>query len=348
MSIPRPSPTPIPILGVAVALAGMAAAPVLAADKYAAEFMKIGVGARALGMGGAFASVADDASAVYWNPAGLTFLARGQALGMHAEQFGGEVGHDFASVAYPLRGEGTAADGIVAFGWDRVAVDDIEVTLDGLLDYGADGVPGTGDAGEGNGAYDFGESFDFDKFRMESNTNQAFFFTYARALTAKISIGGSVKLVRMNLVGTNATGVGADLGLIYQVDPSFTVGVMAHDLTTTRISWDTGARESVAPAFVLATYYARSVGGLGIVSGAADVSITTDGREEVSQFAGTADLHAGIEYWYDRKLALRVGTDAGDLTAGTGVRWRQFGVDYAFLSHSDLDNSHRVSAQLSF
>ncbi len=37
----------------------------------AAQFLKIGVGARAIGMGGAFAATADDITAMYWNPAGL-------------------------------------------------------------------------------------------------------------------------------------------------------------------------------------------------------------------------------------------------------------------------------------
>jgi hypothetical protein len=339
----------IRILLAAMALA--IASPAVAQDKYAGEFLKLGVGARALGMGGAFVSVADDASAIYWNPAGLTFLKRGQVMGMHAEQFGGEVGHDFLGAAYPLQGEGTAGAGIVAVGWDRVAVDDIEVTTDGLLDYGQDGVPNTGDPGEGNGEYDFGEQFDPTKFQMRSNVNQAFFFTYARDIGSRLSIGGTVKLLRLDLVGTNATGVGAELGMMYQISRELTLGLLAQDLTTTRISWDTGHRETVQPTFVVGSYYARSVGGLGVIAGALDVAMTTDGRESASQFASGAlggDVRGGVEYWYRSRVALRAGVDAGNLTAGTGIRYRSFGVDYAFLSHSDLDNTHRVSAQLDF
>jgi hypothetical protein len=319
-----------------------------AQDKYAGEFLKLGVGARALGMGGAFTSVADDASAIYWNPAGLTFLRGGQALGMHAEQFGGEIGHDFLSAAYPLRGAGEAEKGIVGLAWSRVAVDDIEVTTDGLLDYGADGLPGTGDPGEGNGEYDFGEAFDYSAFRMESNANQAFYFSYARNLTDRLAIGGNVKLLRVDLVGVNATGVGADLGFLYQASSSLTLGLLAQDVTTTRISWDTGHRETVSPSFVVGSYYARPFGGFGVVSVAADLALATDGRDTASQLGSGADFRGGLEYWYDRKVALRVGTDAGELTAGTGIRWSDFGVDYAFLSHSDLDSTHRVSAQMSF
>ncbi len=56
--------------------------------KYAGEFMAIGVGGRALGMGGAFTAVANDITAGYYNPAGLANLNYPQVSLMHAEQFG--------------------------------------------------------------------------------------------------------------------------------------------------------------------------------------------------------------------------------------------------------------------
>src|SRR4051794_22299869 len=45
--------------------------PFLAAAQESASFLKIGVGARALGMGGAFTAIADDVTAMSWNPGGL-------------------------------------------------------------------------------------------------------------------------------------------------------------------------------------------------------------------------------------------------------------------------------------
>lgn len=61
----------------------------------------MGTGARAIGLGGAFVSIADDASAVFWNPAGLTQIKRGQLL------FSADLPEDFSSAALvfkpPLR-----------------------------------------------------------------------------------------------------------------------------------------------------------------------------------------------------------------------------------------------------
>ena len=73
------------------------------ATKYAGEFMKIAVGARAVGMGGAFASVADDATAPFWNPAGMVYLPYKEGFLQHAEQFGSLVNHNFgAAVLYSV------------------------------------------------------------------------------------------------------------------------------------------------------------------------------------------------------------------------------------------------------
>ena len=58
--------------------------PAFCADSHAAPFLRMGVGARALGMGGAFTAVADDATASYWNPAGLTKIENIEATFMYA------------------------------------------------------------------------------------------------------------------------------------------------------------------------------------------------------------------------------------------------------------------------
>ena len=92
------------------------------ADKYAGEFLSLGAGARPLGMGGSFVAVADDATATYWNPAGLGGLDRTEITFMHAGIFGLDS-YDFINYVQPLGGVG-------AFGvsWIRLGIDDIPIT----------------------------------------------------------------------------------------------------------------------------------------------------------------------------------------------------------------------------
>jgi long-subunit fatty acid transport protein len=68
--------------------------------KYSNEFLSIGVGARAAGMGSAVVAGVDDATAAYWNPAGLMQIKDNvQVSLMHNEQFAGIVKHDYGTVA---------------------------------------------------------------------------------------------------------------------------------------------------------------------------------------------------------------------------------------------------------
>ena len=97
------------------------------ATKYAGAFMEDGGGARALGMGSAFVAVADDASAAFFNPAGIVDAQRVELMLMHSERFGDLVDRDYFSYVQPLRGEGWAG-GAFAISLIHLAVDDIPIT----------------------------------------------------------------------------------------------------------------------------------------------------------------------------------------------------------------------------
>src|SRR5580765_1256056 len=87
-----------------LAMAGLAVAAVPAgATKYAGEFLKIPVGARAVAMGGAFTAIADDATSPFWNPAGMVYLPYKEVFLQHAEQFGSLVNHNFGSAVFPMK-----------------------------------------------------------------------------------------------------------------------------------------------------------------------------------------------------------------------------------------------------
>jgi outer membrane protein OmpA-like peptidoglycan-associated protein len=73
------------ILGVGLLLgAAPNAQAVNSSSNHLAPYLRMGTGARALGMGGAFVGVADDATAAYWNPAGLAWTSGWEVTGMYS------------------------------------------------------------------------------------------------------------------------------------------------------------------------------------------------------------------------------------------------------------------------
>ena len=106
--------------------------------KYSNEFLNIGAGARGLAMGGAQVATASDATAGYWNPAGLVGVKDFPNAGiMHAEYFAGIAKYDYASFALPVQNNKRT----LGFSFLRFAVDDIPNTLflvepDGSINYG--------------------------------------------------------------------------------------------------------------------------------------------------------------------------------------------------------------------
>lgn len=148
----------------------------------AAQFLKIGVGSRAIGMGGAFVGVANDVTAIYWNPAGLARLPRNEAILLHTEWLA-DISYDFAALSVNLGNAGT-----VAFSITSVSMGEMKVRSELQPE-------GTGelfDAGDIAGT-----------------------ISYARSLTDRFSIGASVKYIRQNIWHMAANGVGFDVGTLF-------------------------------------------------------------------------------------------------------------------------------------
>lgn len=306
-------------------------------DKYAAEFLRIGVGARALGMGGAFVAIADDASAAQWNPAGLALLRQGELMAMHSEHLGSLASHDYLGFAQPLQGDKASGIGI---GLVRFSVDDIPLTKHAFDDL------------NGDGERQDNEPILTDRFEMKSDDEYGLFLTYAREVRTGWLFGGNVKMLRQGLLDNTSFGIGLDFGVLYLAQPGLVLGARLSDATATQISWDTGHKDTVSPSLHLGGSWSRGFDAIrGSLTAAGGVGMTFDRRIEASQFGEsslTGDLQGGLEYWYAERIAARVGTDAGELAAGAGLRLDRFGVDYAFLSNADLDDSHRISANVRF
>jgi hypothetical protein len=295
---------------------------------YAGDFTYLGVGGRALGMGGSFVALSDDVTATYWNPAGLSGMRRTEIGFMHSTLYGLDS-YDFIALASPIKGIGK-----FGFCWLRVGIDDIMYT----------GVPRPlMPASLFNRPY---------VERTFSTSNNLFSLSYAFRTWKGMDVGLSAKLIYVSTIwGFNALGIGGDLGLIYRRgDLSF--GMMIQDFTRTKLFWNTAPQppqtrshvDVIKPNLKLGIAYSRRIERL-----RSRVIVSVDVMS-IYNF----EKRVGVEWTLADTLSLRFGIQErsglewrNDITAGAGLRigfvsGSAFSVDYAFLS-SQLGNSNRIS-----
>jgi len=350
----------------------LGAGPALATP-YAGEFLSTGIGARPLGLGGAYVALVDDASATYWNPAALPRSSRRNLLYMHSERFGDLVNYDSGALVLRARERADGSRSAFGVGFLMVSVPDIRLdTQDpeelARIESGLDGVFNTNDPDgtEGNGRIDGPtERIDLDLLnatsRFATDRQLAFLLSYGRTrvLRSELSLGASAKFVYKSLDDYSAWGIGLDLGALYEVTPRWTVGLNIQDATTTFLDWSStpsGEREYITPSAKLGTAYTREIAAIrGSLSGAVDLDCRFEREVDTTfRISGmTGVVRAGIEYWYRDTVALRFGTESlgGDtdpFTGGAGIRVKRFSFDYAYRNHSDLEDVHRISGGVLF
>lgn len=296
------------------------------AAKYAGEFLNLGVGGRALGMGGAYIALARDVSATYWNPAGLVNIDYPQIMLMHSQQFAGVVKYDFGSFAVPFGAHRSLGLSLIRLGVDDIPETKLKNPNERLS--------------ETNQPY---------VARTFSDAEYAMFLTYAVRRSQNFSFGGNVKVIYKGLGNHSAWGLGFDIAALYNPFGNLNVGLNLQDVTSTVLAWDTGRRELIVPALKAGLAYPLALPGLGgFMSPALDLEMRFEGRDYAAQFGAgpvSFDTHFGWEYQREL-LALRFGSDVGQFTVGAGIGLPKLQIDYAFLSHGDLGDTHRISARL--
>jgi len=303
--------------------------------KYAGEFLSIGVGGRALGLGGAYAALANDASAAYWNPAALARLNYPEFMLMHDERFGGIVNYDFGAVAIPYGTNTTLAVSLM-----RLGVDGIPDSRNALVDRNQ------------NGILDSSDFIDPSKITYFNSADWALYFTYSKRVSNNLTYGINLKILRRGLEVASATGIGFDIGILYSPRENWFVAANVQDVTTTLLAWTTGTNELISPTLKLGTAYF-----IDLFQGRFAPTIDMDVRFENRQFASIAHLgpisfdpHMGLEFDYKNTVALRIGyNDVKQLTLGAGLHLRKLDIDYSFArfgKENDLGDTHRISLRL--
>jgi hypothetical protein len=323
---------------------------------FALEFLGMGVGARAAAMGSAYVAVAEDASAAYWNPAGLTGVEHYGFTTQHADMFQqgtqesalmrGLAQYNFMNVVVPFE------RGKLGISWIRLGIDDVpRVTFE---DVNGDGVLGTFRDLNQDGVKDIGEYYIDTPAIAETFTtsDNALLLSYARSIGERVSIGGTAKIIRQAVFFNRGSGFGADLGAIVRLHDNVRAGLVIQDAVGTRVKWDTPGRPTFTrdanPRVGIAV---RLPGGtLASMALAADIDLGRTTR--LTEEASASRLHAGAELTLLRTVSFRAGMDAGEFTAGAGFRIPLSDVtvhaDYAFMTHPDLGDAQRLSLTGSF
>jgi hypothetical protein len=337
------------ILGIILVLM-IAAVPLLGqnvtkAGTTAASFLNIDAGARGVGMGGAFVSVADDISSMYWNPAGLARMKQGEATFSNTRWIA-DIAYNYAGVAVPIGQFGT------------VGVNAAFLTMDEMLRTTVSDPDGAG-----------GETF--------SAGSYAFGLAYARNLTDRFSIGFNFKYVQERIWHTSASGMAVDIGTLFDTQfQGLKIGMSISNYGTkmqmdgrdlvlqTDIDAATAGNNPSINAVLQTDKYDMPL--LFRVGVSVDV---LKGLYDSNLIVAVDALHpnddveyvnAGLEYTYHRMVSLRAGykslfardSEEG-LSFGGGVTTKVFGraairLDYAWGDFGILQDIQKFSLGLSF
>lgn len=324
----------------------------VAVSRAHAAFFEMGLSARAMAMGGAFTSVADDSSAMFWNPAGLAQLAHVEATSMYLSHGDFDLGSARTTLvggASPIRG----VDGLTVAG--------------GLLS--------TGDP----------------ELYEERTTVAAGGYDLYELTTFPAAIGLSIKKLNLSYKGydpadplfANGDSAGASevaIGAIVQLSPSIRVAAVLDNLLGPALNLSVaddqpavGGRLRFGGAFTHRNYDREAGEGLGL----AEMTIAAEyATEAIGPELDFRDVRVGTEFWMEStrvgsgapstnpdpgpmsfagRLGMSMGDNGSALSAGLGIRFALGGrlglqVDYAFTSQQNVEygSPHRVSMSVAY
>jgi len=268
---------------------------------------KSGIGARALAMGGAFVAVANDASAMVWNPAGLALLGDTRLAGMSTDLFGLGITHQFVGAVTTFANLG------IGLGWERASI----------VSEGSDG------EGTPEGAFTWVE--------------QVIIGSLATNVMDIAMAGANVKyyMADSGVVGDTASGFGFDLGLLVSLGDMFVIGVNACDLAGSTIEWNGGATDVVSGVYKAGLamklaenrlILAADVDFDGSALGNTRVGVEFKVINELALRGGVVLTNSFQDYYF---------------SVGAGINVAGLYVDAAYILEETLGNTLVVSAEFS-
>ncbi|MBI5555619.1 MAG: PorV/PorQ family protein [Elusimicrobia bacterium] len=276
-----------------------------------AQFLKIGIGGRATAMGGVYTGVADDVSAIYWNPGGLGGLKSTEVIYTYNKWFQ-DITHQFAGGAVPVGNIGVFGLGVTMLGMNDLEKRTTDVEI----------AQGT--------------------FKAQ---DMSIAVSYGKAITASLMLGGALKMLSSKIDDESASGTAVDLGALMKTGvQGLNVGLAVTNIGGKYKFIDEG--DPLPMTVKLGAGYKILNEALTL---AADVIYPNDndvlfggGVEYALKFGGGAiALRSGY----------KTGVDTGGLSglgAGLGISYKMFAFDFAWTPYGDLGDAMRGSLSLKF
>lgn len=301
-----------------------------------AQFLKIGAGARAVGMGGAYSAMSHDIYAVYWNPAGLSTSVSTTEFTFNHANWLADMKYDFSAASFNLGDAGTVAVSFTSF-----ATPEEKVT--------------TFANPEGDG-------------RTWSAGSIAAGLTYSKMLTDRFSVGVTAKYLRETIWNSSSSGFAVDVGTLYRTpfnDLTISAAIFnfGGDLTLDGrdIQFNTDPNDNIdtGPNNIPANYDTDAYPipmmfrfGLAMDAVKTRYIRLSTAVDAIQPNDNSPYLNLGGEFAYDELLFVRVGyrqlfmnNSEGGLTFGGGIKYHfsdNFGVliNYAFADYGRLNSVH--------
>jgi len=172
---------------------------------YAGSFIRLGLGARARAMGGAFTAITGSGYNAYYNPAGLPDLSSREFILSYRDL---SLDREFYYTGIAVKVPPTAG---VALGWLHAGIDNID-----------------GRDSDGNHTQTF------------SDSQNGFMFAFGVQVLDNLNLGIGGTILREDLVDISATGFGLNLGIIYKPLPFLTTGASIRDMNA-QYTWNSGS-----------------------------------------------------------------------------------------------------------
>jgi hypothetical protein len=303
-----------------------------------AQFLQIPVGARSAGMAGAVVGLTDDASSVFWNPAGIVKIKSVQAHFSYMDWFK-LFDLNAASLVYNAGDAGVFAASLISFGTGKM-----EIT--------------TEQQPNGTGRF-------FDAQDLAAG------ITYARYLTDRFSVGVTVKYISQRIWNETADGFAFDIGTQYRLDfQNLTIAMSmmnfggdlrfdGPDLNVIHDKDENFPLSRLTPARLQTSDYPLPLNfqvGIGFDLYQTEFVKVRGGIDAIHPNDNNERLHFGFECAFFDRLYLRGGYkhnyDDEKFTLGAGANLPFSGAliafDYAYSIFDILPSVHRISVNLGF